>query len=136
MLDDNDLAIEDSAHYIYYAKGLAFNNGSQGDVLEITVDGNESNKQRLTLELLTGKFHRPTKAKAILAGVRAREVRCLVGNVTSSGNVNISDLSADKGALFTPVDQSTARFDVNLSGGSINAVDLALVKSRIFDSVP
>jgi len=134
-LDDNDLVIEDTAKNTYYAKAMAFNNGSQGNVLEITVDGAESNKQRLTLELLAGKFRRPTSAKAILAGVRAREVRCLVGNVTSSGEVDILDLSAVKGALFTSADQSNARLDVNLSG-DINVVDMALVKSRIFDSVP
>lgn len=134
-LDADDLTVKDSDENGYTPKALAFNNGGQGDVLDIVVDGDQVDQKRLTLELLDGKFRRPTSAKAVLAGARDRQVRCLVGDATGNGMVDILDLSAVRAQLFKDVDTSNARCDLNNSG-SITIVDMALVKSRLFTTVP
>ncbi len=133
-LDANDLTIKDSANNSYTPKALAFNGAGQGDALDITVDGAQADRKRLTLELADGKFRRPTSTKAVLVGARSRAVRCLIGDVSGNGVVNTLDLGSVKANLFNDATAS-ARCDVNNSG-SVTIVDLGLVKSKLATTVP
>ncbi len=134
-LDANDLTIKDSANNSYTPKALAFSNGSQGNELEITLDGTQADRKRLTLELADGKFRRPTSTKAVLAGGRNRVIRYLIGDLDGSGAVNILDCNAFKQEVLQAATADNARCDVNTSG-SITIVDLALIKSNLAKTVP
>ena len=93
--------------------------------------------QRLRFELLDGKFCRPTSAKAVLAGTRTCQIRCLIGDTNGNGTVNTVDMAMVRERISTgsSIDASTYLCDVNLSA-TITIVDMALIKSKVGNEVP
>ena len=53
------------------------------------------------------------------------------GNVDQNAAVNILDLQQIKNRLLQPVSGSTAKYDVNTSGGAVNILDLQLTKNNL-----
>ncbi|HSW45368.1 MAG TPA: LamG-like jellyroll fold domain-containing protein [Phycisphaerae bacterium] len=94
-------------------------------------------RKRLTLELLTGtgKIRCPENAKAFLGGDRDCQIRCLIGDVTQNGAVGSLDMVGMRARITTPLTQSNCMYDLNISG-SITSVDLALLRSRLGNTVP
>jgi len=92
-------------------------------------------QKRLTIELLSDAIRRPVSTKAVLAGDRTCEIRCLAGDVNQGGSVNTTDISLVRSKINAGFSQSTWLYDVNASG-TINVVDMALVRNWQDRSVP
>ncbi|CAN5291328.1 hypothetical protein BH20VER2_BH20VER2_15390 [soil metagenome] len=92
------------------------------DVVAVDVSG-VTDVQRITVTLL-----------GVNDGSNANDVAVrmaiLVGDVNGNSNVNAADVGQTKAFSGGAVSQSNFRADVNASGGTINASDIAFVKSK------
>lgn len=131
-----DVQVKDAADSPQTPASVAFQGGgASGTVLEITLGTPPAGDpaQRYTIKLMNASdqntFRRPSSEKAVLAGARQCVVRYLVGDTNSDGVVNLSDSGQVKTYNHVAVDDSSARYDVNLDG-KLNLIDLALTKSK------
>ena len=72
----------------------------------------------------------------LLGGDTDCDVRGLVGDVNQSGSVTGADMDYIRRKVGLPVDEATARFDVNLSGGIITGADMDLTRRKVGNTAP
>jgi len=112
---------------------------TNGDtVLAITFDSSGDHwlgvNARCTFDL-AGKFKSAGLFGMLVTGDTDCQVRCLVGDINHTGNINLIDVGGVKSKAYAPVSSSTCIYDVN-TDGNINLIDVALTKSGYGNTAP
>jgi hypothetical protein len=131
-LDTSDVTISDSLGGSYTPTTVSLLNG--GLTLSINFNPGLPDQKRYTFEL-AGKFKAAGVPYPLLTGDTNCEVRGLVGDMNSSGNINLIDVGAVKAKAGAVVSASTCMYDLNCDG-NINLIDVGLAKSKYGNTVP
>jgi hypothetical protein len=131
-LDTGDVVVTDSLSNTYTPTAVSLTSGDT--VLVIEFSSGMPDMKRYKFDL-TGKFKAAGAPYPLLTGDADCEVRSLIGDVNSSGNMNLIDVGAVKAKYGVAVTASTCMYDLNATG-SIDLIDVGLAKVKYGNTVP